>query len=103
MTYKQLEMHSISFFKKMFKANGGVSSKRVVGFSAFILVVAAWAVALFGGPLVPEYYYFGVILLITGCFALNSAVSAKYAKIVGNDTGSQEPEKIKSNDADDRG
>lgn len=103
MTYKQFEMHSISFFKKMFKANGGVSSKRVVGFSAFILIVAAWSVALFGGPLVPEYYYFGVILLITGCFALNSAVSAKYAKMVGGETSSQELSTSKSNDSEDRG
>ena len=99
MTYKQFEMHSISFFKKMFKANGGVSSKRVVGFSSFILIVLSWVVALLGGPLLPEYYYFGVIGIIIGCFGLNSAVSATYLK-----TQKEEAEQpVNSNDSEDRG
>lgn len=96
MTYKQFEMHSISFFKKMFRANGGVSSKRVVGFSSFILVVISWLVALLGGPLLPEYYYFGVIGIIIGCFGLNSAVSATYLK-------THKDEVKPSNDSEDRG
>lgn len=99
MTYKQFEMHSISFLKKMLKANGGVSSKRVVGFGSFLLVVASWVVALAGGPLVPEYYYIGIIVLITGCFALNSAVSSKYLQV----TKGVKEEQPKSNDSEDRG
>jgi hypothetical protein len=101
MTLKSLEMHSISFLKKMFKANGGVSSKRVVGFSSFILVMVSWIVAFFGGPLLPEYYYFGVIGIILGCFGLNSAVSATYLKTHKNNSDTKTVNT--SNDLEDRG
>lgn len=101
MTYKQFEMHAISFFQKMFKSNGGVSSKRVVGFSSFILIGVSWAVALFGGPLLPEYYYFGVIGIIIGCFGLNSAVSATYLKTHKDNSDTKTVNT--SNDSQDRG
>ena len=101
MMYKQFEMHSISFFQKMFKSNGGVSSKRVVGFSSFILIVVSWMVALFGGPLLPEYYYFGVIGIIIGCFGLNSAVSATYLKTHKDNSDTKTVNT--SNDSEDRG
>ncbi len=62
----------------MFAEDGNISSKRVVGFGAFLLVAICVICALFKAPrLVPEFMWTGLLLLIATCFGLNTFLQSK--------------------------
>lgn len=66
-----------NFFKKLFAPDGEVSSKRVVGFGAFLLIAEAVQFALFGGKTIAEFMFYGLIGLIVSCFGLNAVIDMK--------------------------
>ena len=65
------------FFKKMLSEDGGVSSKRVVGFGSFVLIAAAVIVNLCGGTIIATFIFEGLIILIMACFGMNTYLSGK--------------------------
>lgn len=91
-----------NFFKGLFDATGSVSSKRVVGFGAFLLVAAAVTVALSKGPILPEFMWYGILGLIATCFGLNTFLSSKSMNIksgVATDIVDKSPEPDTADDA----
>lgn len=78
-----------NFFKKLYGNDSEISSKRVVGFHAFLLLAVIIIVQLCtgpvlvgttlvaAGPVVPEFMFYGLIALIAGCFGLNTIESIK--------------------------
>lgn len=78
MNIQDISAKVLDFLKKMLSNSDEVSSKRVVGFLSFLLLALAWTVALFKGPLVPEFYWYGIVGLVVACFGLNAYLSGKY-------------------------
>lgn len=70
---KQIKATAHSFLKKLFSDDGEISSKRVVGFGAFLLVVEIVQFAIFGKN-VQEFIFFGLLSLIGACFGLNALI-----------------------------
>ncbi len=66
-----------SFLKKLFAPEGEVSSKRVVGFGAFLLIVETVQFELFGVKTVSEFIFYGLIGLVVSCFGLNAIIDMK--------------------------
>jgi uncharacterized membrane protein YuzA (DUF378 family) len=66
-----------AFLKKLFSKDDEVSSKRVVGVIAFLLVVEAVQVELFGAKTMVDYMFYGLIGLIAACFGLNAIIDIK--------------------------
>lgn len=84
-----------NFFKGLFDSEGHVSSKRVVGFGAFLLIAAIIIVALAKGVIIPEFMWYGLLGLIATCFGLNTFLSNKSMDIksqVATDLVDKEPE-----------
>lgn len=80
----KIEDKIITFFKKMLSNDDSISSKRVVGFGAFVMTAIAWIVALCKGPIVPEFYWWGFLGLICTCFGLNAMVAMKGMSVKSN-------------------
>lgn len=56
------------FFKKLFSAGDEVSSKRFIGFIAFLLIVFSFVLSLFKEVFVPEYIFEGMLFIVLGAF-----------------------------------
>lgn len=67
----------LNFFKKMLSDHNSVSSKRVVGFGSFLLIIACTIVNLCGGTIVAQFIFLGLITLICACFGLNTYIQSK--------------------------
>lgn len=77
------------WFAKLYGDDSKISSKRVVGFNAFLLLIVIVIVQLCTGPVivagtvvaagsvVPEFMFWGIITLIASCFGLNTIESIK--------------------------
>lgn len=74
---KQLKTTMYLFLKKLFSHDGEVSSKRVVGFGAFLLIVEAVQFELFMTRTMAEHIFYGLILLVGTCFGLNTLIDIK--------------------------
>lgn len=57
-----------TFFKKLFSGGDEVSSKRFIGFIAFILIVLSFVVSLFQEVFLPEYIFEGMLFIVLGAF-----------------------------------
>lgn len=74
-TYIRTQINT--FFKKLYGNDSELSSKRVVGFNAFLLLASTVIVVMCGGPAVPQFMFYGIIVLISACFGLNTMESLK--------------------------
>lgn len=66
-----------AFLKKLFSADGEISSKRVVGFLAFMLIFEIVQYYLFKLNSIPEFMFWGIITLVGACFGLNALIDMK--------------------------
>jgi len=62
------------FFKKLFSSDGEISSKRVIGFAAFVLIAESINAAMWLGKSTPDFMFNGLIILVGTCFGLNAAI-----------------------------
>lgn len=73
------------FFKKLFSDNGEVSSKRVVGFLTFLLIAETVNAVLWWNRSIPEFIFYGLVILVAACFGLNTIIDVFSKK--GGDNG----------------
>ena len=61
-----------NFFSRMFSADGGVSSKRVISFIILINVIIFCYIATFIGKTIPEFMFDGLALIGGGGIGLTA-------------------------------
>lgn len=72
---KKFGNHLFNFIKGLFSPTSDVSSKRVVGFGSFMVLVVAVPVYYFFKIALPEFMWYGFIGLVIACFGLNTFIS----------------------------
>jgi hypothetical protein len=74
----------IDFFKKMLSDDSSVSSKRVVGFGSFLLLVAIHAVHLATKQAIQVDLIYADVAIIGACFGMNTLISLKGLGVKGS-------------------
>ena len=88
MDLNKLKTNINTWFGKLYGDDSKISSKRVVGFNAFLALIVIVIVQLCTAPVmvagvlvlmpvVPEFMFWGLLTLIGGCFGLNTMENIK--------------------------
>lgn len=94
--------HIRNFFYGVFSAEGGLSSKRVVGFICALLIVEMVQAQLWAGKTVDSELLYVVTGLIATCFGMNTFLHSKSISAktdVASDIVKQEPNPDTADDA----
>ena len=96
--------HCINFLKGVFKSNGGYSSKRVVGFGCFLVIVEIGVANIWFNKIIDYEYLYTVAALLTACFGMNTILTNKAIdtkSTVASDIVTEQPSGDTADDAKD--